>query len=105
MKGNIGVVPHIQFDDGLVDLQTKRKKVDHTHKSGLPRGGLAYTKNEKTQQRTKLTAIPLLRAVAPASPILLRPRFNSSNALFSYTGTHHSETGLPEGEGASPYEK
>ena len=37
-KGNIGVVrvvPHIQFDDGMVDLQTESKKVDYTHKSGL----------------------------------------------------------------------
>ena len=29
---------HKQFDDGMVDLQTKRKKVDHTHKSGRYRG-------------------------------------------------------------------
>ena len=62
---------------------------------GLPGGGVAHTKNEKTQKRTKLTAIPLLRAVAPASPMLLFLNQSFWSVLFSYTGTWHDMGGLP----------
>ena len=59
------------------------------------REGVAHTKNEKSQKRTKLTAIPLLRAVAPASPMLLSLNQSFWSVLFSYTGRWHDMGGLP----------
>jgi hypothetical protein len=54
---------------------------------GYRNGGVARIKKEKTQKRTKLTAIPLLRAVAPASPMLLSLNQSVWSVLFSYTRT------------------
>ena len=60
---------------------------------GYRKGGVAHTKNQKTQKLTELTAIPLLRAVAPTSPILLPSKSSSWSVLFFYTGTWHEMGG------------
>ena len=92
----------------LRKLSTCRVLLTYTgtwhNKGGLPGRGVAQTNNQKTQKRTKLTAIASLNAVAPASPILFPPKYSPTNVLFSYTGIWHGIGGLP-GEGGSPSRK